>query len=105
LHERGIFVIIDVKCISDSNIPFAKSFKFWLPRETFAAALAIRERLYVNRTFGIDDSMCERRLTFILKAQPKPGFLMLLKNLEKAGIQYEVRKDYEAVSAKEAELG
>jgi len=103
LHESGIFVIIDVKCVSHGDIPvFSKNFRFWLPRETFAAALALRERLFVNRVLGIDDSMCERRLTFILKAEPKAGFLVLLKNLEKAGIKYEIRKDY---PVKEAELG
>jgi len=87
--KKGIFVVVQVKCTSD--IPFEKTWSFWLPQNVINASLSLREKLHANRVFDIPDEQCVKQVTFYIKnAKPTPGFGLILNGLRKAGVDYRI---------------
>jgi len=93
--KRGIYVTVSVKC--SSSPPFDKTFNFWLPQELNKAALTLREKIHVNRVFDIPDEVCKKSVTFHVKAKPAPGFKLILKGLEEAGVEFQIINEYSEV--------
>jgi len=90
--KRGIYVVVSVKC--STNPPFERNSNFWLPQEVQKAAIAIREKVHVNRVFDIPDELCKKSVVFYIKAKPAPGLKLILKGLEEAGVEFQIINEY-----------
>jgi len=93
MSDQGIFVTVSLKCV-DSDKTFEKTYNFWLPKDTLSATLALREKIYANRVLDIPDESCQKSVVFRLKREPTPAFKLILKGLERQGIQFQVIKEY-----------
>jgi len=93
---EGIYTTVVVKCNDTTQkYPFQKVFNFPLPRNVLDASTSLREKIYINRAYDIEDVHCEKYVEFKLKKKPSLGFALILKGLEKAGIPYKIIKQYE----------
>lgn len=90
-HRRGVYAVIDVTCRDDDEILIAEKHELWLPQSTYKAALALRDRLNVNRLRGVDDKDCYKHVKFIVKnTRTTAGFDFLVNALRKSGVEVEV---------------